>query len=99
MLSRRDGPGKTLAAYALAQALSLEVLRIDLAAVSSKYLGETSRSIDAMFDAAERAGEALLIDEADALFGTRSEVSDAHDATRTSTLTICCSGSSVSTDS
>lgn len=71
--------GKTLAAYAQAQALSLEVLRIDLAAVSSKYIGETSRNIDAVFDAAERAGAALLIDEADALFGKRSEVSDAHD--------------------
>ena len=71
--------GKTLAAYALAQALSLEVLRIDLAAVSSKYIGETSRNIDAVFDAAERTGAALLIDEADALFGNRSEVSDAHD--------------------
>ena len=71
--------GKTLAAYVLAQALSLEVLRIDLAAVSGKYIGETSKNIDAVFDAAERAGQALLIDEADALFGKRTEVNDAHD--------------------
>ena len=71
--------GKTLAAYVLAQALSREVLRIDLAAVSGKYVGETSKNIDAMFDAAERAGQALLIDEADALFGKRAEVNDAHD--------------------
>ena len=71
--------GKTLAAYVLAQALSLEVLRIDLAAVSGKYIGEPSKHIDAVFDAAERAGQALLIDEADALFGKRAEVKDAHD--------------------
>lgn len=71
--------GKTLAAHVLAQALSLEVLRIDLAAVSGKYIGETSKNIDAVFDAAERAGQALLIDEADALFGKRAEVNDAHD--------------------
>ncbi len=71
--------GKTLAAYVLAQALSLDVLRIDLAAVSGKYVGETSKNIDAVFDAAERAGQALLIDEADALFGKRTEVNDAHD--------------------
>ena len=51
----------------------------DLAAVSGKYSGETSKNIDAVFDAAERAGQALLIDEADALFGKRAEVNDAHD--------------------
>ena len=55
------------------------MLRIDLAAVSGKYIGETSKNIDAVFDAAERAGQALLIDEADALFGKRTEVNDAHD--------------------
>ena len=47
--------------------------------MSSKYIGETSKNIDAVFDAAERAGQALLIDEADALFGKRAEVNDAHD--------------------
>ena len=71
--------GKTLAAYVLAQALSLEVLRLDLAAVSGKYIGETSKNIDAVFDTAERAGAALLIDEADALLSKRAEVNDAHD--------------------
>jgi SpoVK/Ycf46/Vps4 family AAA+-type ATPase len=71
--------GKTLGAYVLTQTLSLELLRLDLAAVSSKYIGETSKNIDAVFDAAERAGQALLIDEADALFGKRAEVKDAHD--------------------
>jgi len=71
--------GKTMAAYVLTQALSLELLRIDLAAVSGKYIGETSKNIDAVFDAAERAGAVLLIDEADALFGKRAEVKDAHD--------------------
>lgn len=71
--------GKTLAAYVLAQAMSRDVLRLDLAAVSGKYIGETAKNIDAVFDAAERAGAALLIDEADALFGKRAEVNDAHD--------------------
>ena len=71
--------GKTLAAHVLAQALSREVLRIDLAAVSSKYIGETSKNFGAVFEAAERAGATLLIDEADALFGRRTEVNDAHD--------------------
>ena len=71
--------GKTLAAHVLGQALSLDVLRIDLAAVSSKYIGETEKNLAAVFDAAERAGQVLLIDEADALFGKRTEVNDAHD--------------------
>ncbi|HZA95514.1 MAG TPA: ATP-binding protein, partial [Burkholderiaceae bacterium] len=71
--------GKTLAAYVLGQALSLDVLRLDLAAVSGPYIGETEKNISAAFDAAERAGQALLIDEADALFGRRTEVADAHD--------------------
>ena len=71
--------GKTLTAYVVAHALSLELLRINLAAVSGKYIGETSKNIDASFDVAERAGAALLIDEADALFGERSEAKDAHD--------------------
>ena len=59
--------------------VAASVLRLDLAAVSGKYIGETSKNIDAVFDAAERAGQALLIDEADALFGKRAEVNDAHD--------------------
>ena len=71
--------GKTLAAYVLGQTLSLDVLRLDLAAVSSKYIGETEKNIDAVFDAAERAGQVLLIDEADALLGKRTEVDPAHD--------------------
>ncbi len=75
--------GKTLAAHLLAAALGRDVLRIDLAAVVSKYIGETEKHLAALFDEAERAGAVLLIDEADALFGRRSgqrtEVKDAHD--------------------
>jgi SpoVK/Ycf46/Vps4 family AAA+-type ATPase len=57
-------------------ALSQDVFRIDLGKVAGKYSGETEKNIDAVFDAAERAGGVLLIDEADALFGKRSEVED-----------------------
>lgn len=71
--------GKTLAAHVLAQALAREVLRIDLAAVVSRYVGETEKNLDALFDEAERAGAVLLIDDADALFGRGGDVKDAHD--------------------
>ena len=71
--------GKTLAAHMVGNALSQDVFRIDLGKVVSKNIGETEKNIDAVFDAAERAGGVLLIDEADALFGKRSEVEDAQD--------------------
>lgn len=71
--------GKTVAAHLVAAALSRDIYRIDLAAVISKYLGETEKHLSALFDAAESADAILLIDEADALFGKRSEVKDAHD--------------------
>jgi hypothetical protein len=75
--------GKTLAAHLLAAALGRDVLRIDLAAVASQYIGETEKHLAALFEEAERAGAVLLIDDADALFGRRSgqrtEVKDAHD--------------------
>jgi hypothetical protein len=71
--------GKTLAAHVLAAALGRDVLRIDLAAVVSQYIGETEKNLAALFEEAERAGAVLLIDDADALFGRRSEVKDAHD--------------------
>ena len=71
--------GKTLAAHMVGNALSQDVFRIDLGEVVSKTIGETEKNIDAVFDAAERAGGVLLIDEADALFGKRAEVEDAQD--------------------
>ena len=74
-----SGTGKTLAAEVLAGDLRLDLYRIDLAAVVSKYVGETEKNLRRVFDAAEAGGAVLLFDEADALFGKRSEVSDAHD--------------------
>jgi hypothetical protein len=74
-----SGTGKTLAAEVLAHALGLELYRIDLSTVVSKYIGETEKNIRRIFDAAEDSGAILLFDEADALFGKRSEVRDSHD--------------------
>ncbi len=73
------GTGKTLAAEVLANELGLALYRIDLSAVVSKYIGETEKNLRKLFDAAEDAGAILLFDEADALFGKRSEVKDSHD--------------------
>jgi hypothetical protein len=74
-----SGAGKTLAAEVLAGALHRDLYRIDLSQVVSKYLGETEKSLRRVFDAAEQCGAVLLFDEADALFGKRSEVKDSHD--------------------
>ena len=74
-----SGTGKTLSAEVLAQALKLDLYRIDLSAVVSKYIGETEKNLRRIFDAAEQGGVILLFDEADALFGKRSEVKDSHD--------------------
>lgn len=74
-----SGTGKTMAAAALAQALALDLYRVELAGVVSKYIGETEKNLDRIFDAAEHSNAILLFDEADALFGKRSEVKDAHD--------------------
>jgi hypothetical protein len=73
------GTGKTLAAHVLANALSVPLYRIDLAAATNKFIGETEKNLAAVFEHAEREGWALFFDEADALFGKRSEVNDAHD--------------------
>ena len=73
------GTGKTTAVEALASALRQDLYRIDLSAVVSKYIGETEKNLSMAFDAAERAGAVLFFDEADALFGKRTEVKDAHD--------------------
>lgn len=68
-----------MAAEVLAQALRLDLYRIDLSAVVSKYIGETEKNLRGIFDAAEAGGVVLLFDEADALFGKRSQVKDSHD--------------------
>jgi len=74
-----SGTGKTMAAEVLAGELRLDLYRIDLSAVVSKYIGETEKNLRRVFDAAEHGGAILLFDEADALFGKRSEVKDSHD--------------------
>lgn len=79
MFSGESGTGKTMAAEVLAGSLGLDLYRIDLAAVVSKYIGETEKNLSSVFDAAEASGAVLLFDEADALFGKRSEVRDSHD--------------------
>ncbi|HET7537708.1 MAG TPA: ATP-binding protein, partial [Candidatus Didemnitutus sp.] len=79
LFSGPSGTGKTLAAEVLARELQLDLFRIDLSAVVSKYIGETEKNLRRVFDTAEAAGAILLFDEADALFGKRSEVRDSHD--------------------
>ena len=74
-----SGTGKTMAAEVLARELRLDLYRIDLSQVVSKYIGETEKNLRRVFDAAEAGGAILLFDEADALFGKRSEVKDSHD--------------------
>ncbi|HEV2805956.1 MAG TPA: ATP-binding protein [Chthoniobacterales bacterium] len=74
-----SGTGKTMAAEVLARELCLDLYRIDLSSVVSKYIGETEKNLRRVFDAAEEGGAILLFDEADALFGKRSEVKDSHD--------------------
>jgi hypothetical protein len=74
-----SGTGKTMAAEVLAGHLQLDLYRIDLANVISKYIGETEKNLKRVFDAAEESGAILFFDEADALFGKRSEVRDSHD--------------------
>jgi hypothetical protein len=74
-----SGTGKTMAAEVLANELKLDCYRIDLSSVVSKYIGETEKNLRRVFDAAEAGGAILLFDEADALFGKRSEVKDSHD--------------------
>ena len=74
-----SGTGKTMAAEVLARELRLSLYRIDLSAVVSKFIGETEKNLRKLFDAAEDSGAILFFDEADALFGKRSEVKDSHD--------------------
>ena len=79
LFAGESGTGKTYAAEAIASAAGLDLYRIDLASVVSKYIGETEKNLSRLFEAAETSGAILLFDEADALFGKRSEVRDSHD--------------------
>ncbi|MDB5285225.1 MAG: hypothetical protein JWR05_174 [Mucilaginibacter sp.] len=79
LFAGESGTGKTMAAEVVAKALNLDLYRIDLSQVINKYIGETEKNLKKIFDAAEDGGAILLFDEADALFGKRSEVKDSHD--------------------
>ncbi|MEJ2862581.1 ATP-binding protein [Actinomycetospora flava] len=74
-----SGTGKSLAGEVVAGAVGLDLVHVDLSQVLSKYIGETEKNLGRLFDAAEDAAAVLLFDEADALFGRRSEVRDSHD--------------------
>jgi len=79
LFAGESGTGKTMAAEVIANDLRLNLYRIDLSAVVNKYIGETEKNLRRLFDAAEDGGAILFFDEADALFGKRSEVKDSHD--------------------
>jgi hypothetical protein len=79
LFAGESGTGKTMASRVLARVLGLEIFRLDLATVVSKYIGETEKNLDRVFAAADGSNAILFFDEADALFGKRSEVKDAHD--------------------
>ena len=73
------GTGKSLAAAAVAQAARTDLLMVDVARLVSKWIGETEKNLAAAFDAAERTQAVLLLDEADVLFGARTQIREAHD--------------------
>ena len=79
LFSGPSGTGKTMAAEVIAGALGVDLFRVDLAGIVSKYIGETEKNLDRVFAAAEHANGIVFFDEADALFGKRSEVHDSHD--------------------
>src|SRR5262249_22129092 len=79
LFSGPSGTGKTMAAQIIAGALGVDLLQVDHSKTNSKYIGETEKNLDAIFDLGERSGAVLLFDEADAIFGKRTEISDAHD--------------------
>lgn len=74
-----SGTGKTMASQLIAAGLGVDLHRVDTLRVVSKYIGETEKNLERVFDAAEESGAVLLFDEADALFGKRSDVRDSHD--------------------
>lgn len=79
LLSGPPGTGKTMAAQVIARAIGLPLFRVDLSRMVSKYIGETSQNLSHLLDAARDTDAVVLFDEADALFGRRTEVHDAHD--------------------
>lgn len=79
LFSGSPGTGKTLAAHVVAAELGIDVLRVDLSAVVDKYIGQTQKNLEKIFHQAESLNVLLFFDEAEALFGRRSEVKDAHD--------------------
>lgn len=79
LFAGKSGSGKTMAAQVIANDLKHDLYRIDLSAVLGKYIGETEKNLDRLFDAADDSNPVLLFDEADALFEKRSEVKDATD--------------------
>jgi hypothetical protein len=79
LFSGPPGTGKTMAAEVISRELSLDLYKIDLSGVVSKYIGETEKNLNRIFEEAETANAILFFDEADALFGKRTEVSDSHD--------------------
>jgi hypothetical protein len=79
LFAGESGTGKTMAAQVLGAQLGLDLYRVDLATVVSKYIGETEKNLERIFSAADGSNAILFFDEADALFGKRSEVSDSHD--------------------
>ncbi|MFC7168496.1 ATP-binding protein [Halobium salinum] len=79
LFTGQSGTGKTMAAEIIANEVGLDLYKIDLSSVVSKYIGETEKNLSQVFDEAENSNAILFFDEADALFGKRSEVSDAHD--------------------
>jgi AAA+ superfamily predicted ATPase len=79
MFSGASGTGKTMAAQVLARSLDMKLFRVDLAGVMNKYIGETEKRLKLVFDACERSNVLLFFDEADALFGQRTQTKDAHD--------------------
>lgn len=79
MFTGQPGTGKTMAAEVLAAELGVEILKIDLSQIISKYIGETEKNLRQLFDQAASANAILFFDEADALLGKRSDVKDAHD--------------------
>ena len=79
LFAGESGTGKTMGAQVLGAELGLDLFRVDLATVVSKYIGETEKNLERIFSAADGSNAILFFDEADALFGKRSEVSDSHD--------------------
>jgi hypothetical protein len=79
LFSGPSGTGKTMAAQIIARYLGVGLLQVDLSKTVSKYIGDTEKNLDLVFEAAECSGAVLLFDEADAIFGRRTEVKDAHD--------------------